>query len=152
MKSNTLKNLFGNYKILRTCFNLNVPNIYFIFLELRQRGRFAGFSLYISNSNDTKNSNLCYKDGPQLPPLNFTTFCIGYGRYVFFYNERLHGVPYPSGYQLSSIYTELCEVIVQGNTRPLFQTFDFFKLRKNIFSTIKYVHCDCRNYTSKCLK
>lgn len=86
-----------------------------LFSELRQRGRFAGFSLYVSNSNDKKYSTLCYKDGPQLPPLNFTTSCIGYGRYVIFYNERLHGVSYPSDYQLGNLYTELCEVIVQGN-------------------------------------
>lgn len=65
-------------------------------------------------------STLCYKDGPQLPPLNFTTLCIGYGRYVIFYNERLHGVSYPSDYQLGNLYTELCEVIVQGNGSPLF--------------------------------
>lgn len=96
-----------------------------IFLELRQRGRFAGFSLYISNSNDRKHSDLCYTDGPQLPPLNFTTLCIGYGRYVIFYNERLRGVSYPSDYQHTSIYTELCEVIVQGNARPQFQIFNF---------------------------
>lgn len=82
--------------------------------ELRQRGRFAGFSLYISTSNERMNSTLCYKDGPQLPPLNFTTLCIGYGRYVIFYNERMLGVSYPSDYQLRNLYTELCEVIVQG--------------------------------------
>ncbi|XP_052694711.1 tyrosine-protein kinase receptor Tie-1-like [Crassostrea angulata] len=82
--------------------------------ELRQRGRFAGFSLYISTSNERMNSTLCYKDGPQLPPLSFTTLCIGYGRYVIFYNERMPGVSYPSDYQLRNLYTELCEVIVQG--------------------------------------
>lgn len=108
---------------------------------MRQRGRFAGFSLYISNSNDRKNSDLCYKDGLQLPPLNFTTLCIGYGRYVIFYNERLHGVSYPSDYQHTSIYTELCEVIVQGNARPLFQTFNFLSKNK-LLSTAHYVYCD----------
>lgn len=66
------------------------------------------------------NSTLCYKDGPQLLPLNFTTLCIGYGRYVIFYNERMPGVSYPSDYQLRNLYTELCEVIVQGNSDPLF--------------------------------
>ena len=59
------------------------------------------------------NTSLCYKDGPQLPPLNFTTTCITSGRYVIFYSERLDGVAYPQGYQLMA-YTELCEVIVQG--------------------------------------
>lgn len=75
-------------------------------------------------------STLCYKDGHQLPLLNFTTLCIGYGRYVIFYNERLHGVSYPSDYQLGNLYTELCEVIVQGNGSPLFFIFDDFASRK----------------------
>lgn len=46
------------------------------FVELRQRGRFAGFSLYLSNNGDIQGSTLCYKDykdEPQLPPLNLTT-------------------------------------------------------------------------------
>lgn len=91
----------------------------FLFAEDRQRGRFAGFSLYISNTDvsaleDIKGSTLCYKDGFQLPPLNFTTKCAEYGRYVIFYNERLNGVTYPSGYEIDNVYTELCEVIVQG--------------------------------------
>ena len=83
------------------------------YLETRQRGRFAGFSLFVSNTGSMNNSFLCYKDGPQLPPLNFTTTCISSGRYVIFYNERLDGEVYPEGYELIA-YTELCEVIVQG--------------------------------------
>lgn len=83
-------------------------------LEYRQRGRFAGFSLYVSYTGDLEGSTLCYKDGHQLPPLNFTTTCTEYGRYVIFYNERKAGVVYPDGYQLSNMYTELCEVIVKG--------------------------------------
>lgn len=82
--------------------------------DIRQRGRFAGFSLYVSNTGDIQSSTLCYKNGPHLPPLNFTTLCIEFGRYVIFYNERLDGVIYPDGYQLSTLYTELCEVIVKG--------------------------------------
>lgn len=80
----------------------------------RQRGRFAGFSLYLSNTGDIHDSTLCYKDGPELPSLNFTTICPEYGRYVIFYNERLDGVSYPNSYELTNAYTELCEVIVQG--------------------------------------
>lgn len=57
---------------------------------------------------------MCYKDGPQLPPLNFTCTCTNYGRHVIFYNERLTGVTYPDGYEDSTMYTELCEVIVKG--------------------------------------
>lgn len=60
--------------------------------------------------------SLCYKDGPQLPPLNVTITCNRSGRYVRFYNERLDGVSYPTHYQVSSVMMELCEVIVYGNT------------------------------------
>lgn len=90
----------------------------FIGLEIRQRGRFAGFSLYISNSDvtttdDIQSSILCFKDGPELPPLNFTATCTEHGQFVIYYNERLNGVEYPGGYE-QTVYTELCEVIVQG--------------------------------------
>lgn len=82
--------------------------------EERQRGRFAGFSLYVSNTGVIQGSTLCYKDGPHLPPLNLTIVCAESGRYVIFYNERLDGVTYPRGYELKNVFTELCEVIVQG--------------------------------------
>lgn len=86
----------------------------------RQRGRFAGFSLYVSNYDvssiaDIKGSTQCYKDGPQLPPLNFTRICTVQGRYVIYYTERLDEVIYPEGYEVVNVYTELCEVIVQGD-------------------------------------
>lgn len=80
----------------------------------RQRGRFAGFSVYVSNTGDIQGSSLCYKDGSQLPPLNFTTTCTERGRFIIFYNERLDGVTYPDGYVIQNVFTELCEVIVQG--------------------------------------
>uniref|UniRef100_A0A8W8NTF5 Uncharacterized protein n=1 Tax=Magallana gigas TaxID=29159 RepID=A0A8W8NTF5_MAGGI len=82
--------------------------------EDRQRGRFAGFSLYVSTTGDITGSTLCYKDGPQLPPLNFTTTCIQHGRYVIFYNERKIEITYPMDYQLISVFNELCEVVVLG--------------------------------------
>lgn len=87
--------------------------------ETRQQGRFAGFYLFVSNTDvssrsDILGSTLCYKDGPQLPPLNFTTMCRQYGRYVIYYNERLNEVLYPDGYKVTGVYTELCEVIIQG--------------------------------------
>lgn len=95
-------------------------NIFITFnIVKRQRGRFAGFSLYVSASDvssdvDIRGSSLCYKDGPQLPPLNFTTPCTKHGRYVIFYNERLEGGVYPKEYEVNNVYEELCEVIVQG--------------------------------------
>lgn len=81
----------------------------------RQRGRFAGFSLYVSKTGSIQGSIPCYKDGPELPLLNFTAICTEYGRYVIFFNERLDGGTYPSNYEKQNVYTELCEVIVLGN-------------------------------------
>lgn len=85
----------------------------------RQRGRFAGFSLYVSNVDvssiaDIKDSNMCYKDGPELLILNFTTNCFEYGRYVIFYNERPENATYSPGYEPNNVFTDLCEVIVLG--------------------------------------
>lgn len=81
---------------------------------MRQRGRFAGFSLYVSNSTDRQSKDLCYKDRQDLPPLDFNTNCTKYGRYVIFYNERLVGINYPGGYITENVVTELCEVTVTG--------------------------------------
>lgn len=82
--------------------------------DIRQRGRFAGFSLYVSNTGVIQGSILCYKDGPQIPHLNFTTKCTKFGRYIIYYNERLEEVTYPAGYEITNAFTELCEVKVQG--------------------------------------
>ncbi|XP_056019839.1 multiple epidermal growth factor-like domains protein 10 [Ostrea edulis] len=81
---------------------------------MRQTGRFAGFSLYISNTTIKEDGYLCYKNGPELPTLDFSTTCVKHGRYVIFYNERLDGTTYPTGYQITTVYTELCEVTVTG--------------------------------------
>lgn len=86
-------------------------------------GRFAGFSLYVSNTTDIQRGYLCYKDGPELPPLDFNTSCITHGRYVIFYNERLSGTQYPVGYSTTGVITELCEVTVTGTSMFIF----FFK-------------------------
>ncbi|XP_062578481.1 tyrosine-protein kinase receptor Tie-2-like [Saccostrea cucullata] len=85
---------------------------------MRQQGRFAGFSLYVSNSTKKENGYRCYKDGPELPPLDFNTTCVTQGRFVIFYNERLKGITYPTGYQTSNVFTELCEVTVTGCKHP----------------------------------
>lgn len=82
--------------------------------DIRQRGRIAGFSLYLSKTGDIQGATLCCKNGPQLPPLNFTSICLESGRYVIFYNERLDGVTYPNGYEVEFVFTELCEVTVEG--------------------------------------
>ncbi|XP_065921325.1 receptor-type tyrosine-protein phosphatase epsilon-like [Magallana gigas] len=82
----------------------------------QKMGRFAGFSLYVSNTTDRHMGYMCYKDGPELPPLDFNTTCITHGRYVIFYNERLNGTTYPIGYENTNVFTELhvCEVTVTG--------------------------------------
>lgn len=77
---------------------------------MRQRGRFAGFFLYVSNTTYRHSGYLCYKDGPELPPLDFNTNCITHGRYIIFYNERIPGTIYLLGYETSTVFTELCEV------------------------------------------
>lgn len=81
---------------------------------MTQRGRFAGFYLYVSNTTDRHCGYQCYKNGPELPPLNFNTNCLTNGRKVIFYNERLVGTKYPPGYETGSVFTELCEVTVTG--------------------------------------
>lgn len=79
-------------------------NIILLIIETRQRGRFAGFSLQVSITENNASPSLCYKDGP----------CMYSGRYVTFFNERLEGVNYPWEYELN-IFTELCEIVVEGN-------------------------------------
>lgn len=75
------------------------------------------FQTDVNSLDDIKRTTLCYKDGPELPPLNLTKKCMEYGRYVIFYNERLNEIAYPDGYEVSNVFTELCEVIVQGKER-----------------------------------
>lgn len=36
---------------------------------------------------------------------------------MIFYNQRLDGVNYPNGYEIINVFTELCEVKVQGKTQ-----------------------------------
>lgn len=71
-------------------------------------------SLYVSNTTERHDGYLCYKNGPELPPLDFNTNCFTYGRYIIFYNERKDGITYPVGYETVAVYTELCEVYVLG--------------------------------------
>ena len=104
--------------------------MFVIFAESQQQGRFAGFSVYVSNTTKRENPDLCYKDGPKLPPLNFTTTCNKTGRYIIFYNERLEGVQYPTGYKAVNVYTELCEVIVYGK-----YVFVFFSVNQKLHYT-----------------
>ena len=82
---------------------------------MRQEGRFAGFSLFVSNKTDKDHGVLCYRNGPELPPLDVTISCIIHARYVIYYNDRLNGTNYPAGYEIDNVLNELCEVTVRGN-------------------------------------
>lgn len=98
-------------------------------------GRFAGFSLYVSNTTDRQRGYLCYKDGPELPLLDFNTTCTTHGRYVIFYNERLIGINYPQRYVTENVLTELCEVTVTGismytENKKTFKAFPFIIIMK----------------------
>lgn len=77
---------------------------------------FLGFSLYVSNTTDISEGRLCFKDNhftvTTIPPV-FTVVCPMHGQYVIYYNERLKGVTYSSGYN-SEALIKLCEVEVYG--------------------------------------
>lgn len=113
---------------------------YLFFLEKRQRGRFAGFSLNVSNTDLSKtevdeNSTLCYKDGPLLPFLHFTTTtCAMIGRYVTFYNERFDKQTFPAEYEVYNVFTELCEVFIFG--KSIF--FKYTAIIETENATLKY--------------
>lgn len=80
----------------------------------------------MSNTTDGQNNSLCYKNGPELPLLDFNKTCTKHGRYVIFYNERLEETIYPPGYEINSVFTELCEVTVTG---IVFQTIELSERR-----------------------
>ncbi|XP_065925748.1 multiple epidermal growth factor-like domains protein 10 isoform X2 [Magallana gigas] len=88
--------------------------------------RFLGFSIYVSNTTDKSDGKLCYKDNSfnrSTIPAVFNTTCFVHGQYIIYYNERLSGVNYPSGYS-SYAYNELCEVEVYGCPRPGYYGID----------------------------
>lgn len=75
--------------------------------------RFLGFSVYISNSTDKEDGELCFVDTNYtiytIPnPINITTQISG--RYVIYYNNRTHP-PFPSDYHPFA-FSDLCEVQV----------------------------------------
>lgn len=127
LKLSTVENWYGGRNI-------------FFFLEKRQRGRFAGFSLNVSNTDLSKtevdeNSTLCYKDGPLLPFLDFkTTTCAMIGRYVTFYNERFDKQTFPAEYEVYNVFTELCEVFIFG--KSIF--FKYTAIIETENATVKY--------------
>ena len=99
--------------------------------------RMAGFFLYVSNTTSKKDGHLCFHEMQTLnttPSADQNINCSIHGRYVFYYNERLPSVTYPSYYSEFAFY-ELCELEVYGTLHYIFfvskdQTF-FFKSSVN---------------------
>lgn len=93
----------------------NLIKIYFFLGPYNDR--FLGFSLFVSNTTNTSDGLLCFKDrevyNKSTIPVIFNTNCSVHGQYVIYYNERLTGVTYPKDYSPYA-HNELCEVEVFG--------------------------------------
>lgn len=78
-------------------------------------GRFPRFSVYISNTTEKTDDNLCFKDNSYTKytiPAMLTLNCTYYGRYVIYYNKKTRGTT-PSDYSAFA-FNELCEFEVHG--------------------------------------
>ncbi|XP_061190062.1 uncharacterized protein LOC133197898 [Saccostrea echinata] len=78
--------------------------------------RFLGFYFYVSNTTDRSKGHLCFHDKNYTRatiPAVVNISCPVHGQYVIYYNERLPGANYPSGY-FKFAFSELCEVEVYG--------------------------------------
>nr|XP_022311896.1 receptor-type tyrosine-protein phosphatase mu-like isoform X4 [Crassostrea virginica] len=76
----------------------------------------AGFFLYVSNTTSKEAGHRCFHEIQTVnttPSADQKINCSVHGRYVFYYNERLPGVEYPSYYSKYAFY-ELCELEVYG--------------------------------------
>ncbi|XP_056002277.1 multiple epidermal growth factor-like domains protein 10 isoform X2 [Ostrea edulis] len=111
---------------LRSVLRISHIDIYYRTDNLPSPGahynRFAGFSLYVSNTTSKDDGHLCSQeiqtvDDTTVPIENQTINCSVHGRYVIYYNERRLGVTYPSFYSRYA-YNEICELEVYGCTDP----------------------------------
>ncbi|XP_062602964.1 multiple epidermal growth factor-like domains protein 11 [Saccostrea cucullata] len=78
--------------------------------------RFLGFYVYVSNTTDRLNGQLCFHDADynkSMIPAVVNITCPVHGQYVIYYNERLSNVTYSVGYSTDA-HSELCEVEVFG--------------------------------------
>lgn len=72
--------------------------------------------MYVSNTTDTQQKVLCYKDNTfneNAVPTVFTTTCPVHGRYVIYYNEKLTGNENLDENN-TFVVNNLCEVEVYG--------------------------------------
>ncbi|XP_056002107.1 multiple epidermal growth factor-like domains protein 10 isoform X2 [Ostrea edulis] len=104
-------------------------------------GRFLGFSLYVSNATDRTNGKLCLHDTDYTRdtiPAVLNVTCPVHGQYVIYYNERLQGVTYPTGYS-DYAFNELCEVEVYGCPVPGYYGSD---CSTPCYDTCRYCHIE----------
>ncbi|XP_048750500.2 multiple epidermal growth factor-like domains protein 11 isoform X2 [Ostrea edulis] len=84
------------------------------------KGRFLGFHVYVSNTTNKLDGQLCFRDTKyniSTIPAVINITCPVHGQYVIYYNERLPWVTYPDGYSTYA-FNELCEVEVYGCSVP----------------------------------